>query len=779
MTSNPRFWSECSNFIDSNLRTIRPKPVRPAVDGNDQWDDNAAFACMDKFLFRKKMLYACIVSDSTIETITDSLEHIPHDAVLAEPPSELSFVVFEAHERIPIDRLRKNRTANPMTNLDFNAVTPKPTFKEERMWYTVPNMTSPKGDEYHQQDSSKIHLCAQCSINRSTGKSYDLLEDNATHCPNCASNFNRKFYFGEHDPSRADMILRWAASVIIGQKRESPYWGALDPNKNLRLWVYETMRVFRSHTTGIGKYVSHFGTTRMGFKIAANAMFHGQGKQITVDRHQTVDSDGKVTDYYQFSFDHGNRLYSDYMRMLFTSEEIANIVGGHHDPKEELLGDCIEICLGILRVAMMYEGYGEGLFQWKNSIDILTGLELSLLVFNASAYPSGPKNRKITNKRSKRSYSYEDCLEVSVPEIPNIKFPVVIDGTSIPEDADMEDANIETTAAEGKEVGTAAPSTEAPSGDQFVSSGVEASKRRRLSPQMRVHGLFEGAKDMIDQIITSTDACANCLSIQHSTSECPNDNGQDWLSMLISVRDGMEERNQNLEAQPQDEIPSSPVDLTQEEDVAMEETQDSPSQQPESSSGAIVYYDDNKSFNSDIAGGKDPKITGYRRQEELFDVLHKHIIETKYIPQKDHRSSTDQRGMRKYSNWASVVKYGKVEPLNYNMANFADPLWGNQCYDTKYLKRGEGYNHQAMRMYTQRWTKVLRHSIGQLGKAACCDELGWVSVEEFIRNDHAWPYDETGQTSAWDHQTGRYREDILAERRLTLMEGYWYRNSSM
>ena len=93
------------------------------------------------------------------------------------------------------------------------------------------------------------------------------------------------------------------------------------------------------------------------------------------------------------------------MRMLFTIEEITGIIG-HNDPKEEMLGDCIEICLGILRVALM--------FEWGNTVEILTGLELSLLVFNASAYPSGLKNRKLNNKRHKGSYTYNDCKRIFV-----------------------------------------------------------------------------------------------------------------------------------------------------------------------------------------------------------------------------------------------------------------------------------------------------------------------------------------------------------------------------
>ena len=267
-------------------------------------------------------------------------------------------------------------------------------------------------------------MCAQCSQDKMSGRKYDEREEHATHCPNCASNFCRKFYFDQHIRSRSDMILSWAAAVILKEKEVSRCWGNLMPANNLREWMYETIKVFRNHSAGLGKYVSHFGTTRMGFKAAANAMYQGQGKQITVDRHQVVGPDGKTTDYYQFSFDRGNRMYSDYMRMMFTAGEIIHITG-HDDPKEELLGDCIEICLGILGVALMYEGCGVDLFGWGSVVEILTGLEHSLLVFNASAYPSGLKNRKIgsSNKKNKRSYTNEDCLIVPADGVRMVKCP--------------------------------------------------------------------------------------------------------------------------------------------------------------------------------------------------------------------------------------------------------------------------------------------------------------------------------------------------------------------
>ena len=90
----------------------------------------------------------------------------------------------------------------------------------------------------------------------------------------------------------------------------------------------------------------------------------------------------------------------------------------------------------------------------------------------------------MNNKRSKRSYTYEDCLEVQVDGIPTRKFPIVIDSLAEPVDVEITDATGNAAVAEGKGVSAAAPGTEAPSGGPFVSSGVDASKRRRLTPQI-------------------------------------------------------------------------------------------------------------------------------------------------------------------------------------------------------------------------------------------------------------------------------------------------------
>ena len=127
--------------------------------------------------------------------------------------------------------------------------------------------------------------------------------------------------------------------------------------------------------------------------------------------------------------------------------------------------------------------------------------------------------------------------------------------------------------------------------------------------------------------------------------------------------------------------------------------------------------------------------------------------------------------MSKYEDWTKEMRYGKAVPIGSRMAPFADKKW-DVCgqYSTEMFRDRNLRDGMANR--TRRWSNVLRHKIGQDGPAVECDETGWVSVENFIRNDYCW---DTGmQEKAYDHASQTYREDILQKRREELMHGFWW-----
>ena len=316
-----------------------------------------------------------------------------------------------------------------------------------------------------------------------------------------------------------------------------------------------------------------------------------------------------------------------------------------------------------------------------------------------------------------------------------IKFPIV-KNEEFPEIADvyMSDATQPTKSTEGKVLGPAAPSTEADRSGSAAAPGMGEAKRRRITPQSNLHDLFTNTLDFLSQIIDIESGYMNCLSSEHTTENCPSEGAEEWRNLLIGVRDGMETRN------PATSSADVVVDLVEEDqqehksEIISFHKETKPLQE-------IVGEDDIKCTN---VGGKDPRKLGFRRQDKLYELIDQHI------PQRGHVSNVDQDGMNKYRNSTEQVRYGKIRPLRAEMAVFTDPAWGDCKFDRNALHNND--NHSAVRNYTRRWTKVLRHDIGHAGRAASCDELGWVSVEEFIRNDHAWPINDKMAYNKYIHR---------------------------
>ena len=541
----------------------------------------------------------------------------------------------------------------------------------------------------------------------------------------------------------------------------------------------------------------------MPAKAASNAMYSGQGKILNVDRQKVPGPGGSTVDLFQFTYDHGNRVYADYMRKLFPAEVIKELLGGSEDPKEEAIGDCVEICLGILRIALMYEGCMQNYFGWTEVNDVLTGLEQSLVTFNASAYPTGIRNRKITsgNKHKREVYTLDECKDVPIHVIPFTRQPVVPimdeepiqpppdEATMPPEsgnaDATMPDAAQTTGPAEGKGFGDAYPSTEVREGSAVAAPGSGESKRRKITPQARVHNLFGSTLRSLSSIIETQEVCVNCFSNEHTIEDCPEDGASDWRAALLSIQSEFASRQANIDVEvipDDDETPDIEQDIDQDkptddilevEQEPREETiankRDNISMHPKAMSLEEIIG--MKVVTNVLVGDKNPREFGFRDIHHMFGELHEHIQKTKYVPQRDRVSMVDQTNMSKYKDWTKEMKYGKAVPIGSRMAPFADEKW-DVCgpFTTEMFKNKNLRDEMANR--TRRWSNVLRHKIGQAGAAVECDEMGWVSVEDFIRNDHCW---DTGiEEPAYDYASQSYAEDMLQRRREELMHGYWW-----
>ena len=235
---------------------------------------------------------------------------------------------------------------------------------------------------------------------------------------------------------------------------------------------------------------------------------------------------------------------------------------------------------------------------------------------------------------------------------------------------------------------------------------------------------------------------------------------------------------------PDDDDETPDVEHDAEQDTTMEDIQNDDQESKDETTASkrdnILLHPEAKSLEEIIGasvvtnvlvGDKNPRNFGFRDIHHMFGELHDHIQKTKYVPQKDHRSMVDQTNMSKYEDWTKEMRYGKAVPIGSRMAPFADKKW-DVCgqYSTEMFRDRNLRDGMANR--TRRWSNVLRHKIGQDGPAVECDETGWVSVENFIRNDYCW---DTGmQEKAYDHASQTYREDILQKRREELMHGFWW-----
>ena len=98
--------------------------------------------------------------------------------------------------------------------------------------------------------------------------------------------------------------------------------------------------------TDYGKTISHYG----GLRIAPYAIEYagwGKAKQLAWDR--AYDKDGELC--YICYYDAGNSVYAGFMKSILTPEDRRELYNSVADPREELLGDTLELALGILTLA--------------------------------------------------------------------------------------------------------------------------------------------------------------------------------------------------------------------------------------------------------------------------------------------------------------------------------------------------------------------------------------------------------------------------------------------
>ena len=105
--------------------------------------------------------------------------------------------------------------------------------------------------------------------------------------------------------------------------------------------------------TDYGKTVSHYGGLRIAPHQAVAYAAWENAKQLAWDRAR--DKDGELC--YICYYDAGTSAYRGFMKVLLTPEERREHYSGVSLCREELLGDTLELALGVLKMAMRYPSH--------------------------------------------------------------------------------------------------------------------------------------------------------------------------------------------------------------------------------------------------------------------------------------------------------------------------------------------------------------------------------------------------------------------------------------
>ena len=217
---------------------------------------------------------------------------------------------------------------------------------------------------------------------------------NNKSCANCSANYTLRA-FGSDDPKDVEMRI-FLAHRSQELYNSDPEWVSFDVNKELMGFIEATIRKLINNN--IGKAISQYGFVRMHPSAAAKLLASDRGHLIVTTRFEKAEVSKT---YFRFAYDMGNKLYAAFMHAMFSPEFIMEVFATP-DPKEEKLGDAVELVLGLFDV---WDSVPQCIPENFDGPEIINqmrrGFENSLLHFcSTSSVKVGSLNRKM-NKRPK------------------------------------------------------------------------------------------------------------------------------------------------------------------------------------------------------------------------------------------------------------------------------------------------------------------------------------------------------------------------------------------
>ena len=381
-------WREVAPFLDLHGK-VKAK-------GNDRV---IAIGALEKQLYREKTLMQCMFPSSRINKLDHKAVEsgiARNEGLIDEPPEEYKYEDVNAVPLDPNSRIgrggRKARSKMHVPNWDEHGETtfhPSVVQDGKFFWTEVDRNFR---DEEDEEDMGVLSgLCDSCSVLSNLDRE-ERLEHKS--CPNCSANYTLRSFgpFDDELDRRLRIYLAFKAREMYENNDE---WLSYDASSDIKGFMQKPIEVLLP--SDIGKALSQYGFVRMHPTAAAKMFETLRGHLIITTRFKKIDNPRSV--YFRFSYDMGNKLYAAYVHALFTKEFILETFKVE-EPKEEKLGDAIELILGLMEVwGSAPQCIPANLVDQQIINGIRRGIECSLIHFCAIGDAKmSSRNRKM-NKR--------------------------------------------------------------------------------------------------------------------------------------------------------------------------------------------------------------------------------------------------------------------------------------------------------------------------------------------------------------------------------------------
>ena len=364
---------------------------------------------------------------------------------------------------------------------DIGMVSPEPFYDGETYWIDIEGLIS----KHPTAPSGQFHVCQACvdefnKLKNSFQGEFGPIQSPA-YCPFCSLKAMWDKDYGVNKWEEVRKSERHAAGcAIFAQKHDFVYQDGspVIPKEDLKSYIFACSKVAY---TNYGKIVSSSAGLRLNTKQASEYTRWAKGRRLSWDFGYTVDGMACLLPLY----DAGNAAYAGFLHSIFDQDEVKGMYNGNADPAAELMGDTLEVALGILTIACRYPSAFEAWGSYEDHLACLRGIERSFYRFAAAEAVriTAVENRKRRPPRANDAETIQQIMEyentllqgewhaVLVDRVLPIEEPVL--GTLSPEDQRPEEFSAAPVPSAEPRGGEPEGEDQAHEGEALGSSGVE------------------------------------------------------------------------------------------------------------------------------------------------------------------------------------------------------------------------------------------------------------------------------------------------------------------